>query len=88
MPGCRSVTGLSVLAVDDEAPSLDELTFLLVNSALVGPVARPPIATDALHRMHDELFDLVLLDIRMPGLDGLELARILSRSPSPRRSSS
>ena len=77
------MSGLSILAVDDEAPSLDELSYLLRSSALVGPVAVATNATDALLRVRDEQFDLVLLDIRMPGLDGLELARILARFAQP-----
>jgi DNA-binding LytR/AlgR family response regulator len=75
--------GLSVLAVDDEPPALDELTFLLENSALVSSVRAARSATDALHYMHDEHYDVVLLDIAMPGLDGLELARVLSRFSHP-----
>jgi len=75
--------GLSVLAVDDETPALDELTFLLENSTLVSSVRSAKSATDALHYMHDERYDVVLLDIAMPGLDGLELARVLSRFSHP-----
>jgi DNA-binding LytR/AlgR family response regulator len=75
--------GLSVLAVDDETPALDELTFLLENSTLVSSVRAAKSATDALHFMHDEHYDVVLLDIAMPGLDGLELARVLSQFSHP-----
>ncbi len=78
-----AVTGLSILAVDDEAPSLDELSYLLGRSPLVEHVAVAHSATDALRRLHDEEFDAVLLDIRMPGLDGMELARVLGRFASP-----
>lgn len=77
------MTGLSILAVDDEAPSLDELSYLLESSPLVERVAVARSATDALRRLRDEDFDAVLLDIRMPGLDGMELARVLSRFSSP-----
>jgi DNA-binding LytR/AlgR family response regulator len=77
------VIGLTVLAVDDEAPALDELTFLLENSALVRSVRAVKSATDALHYLHDEHYDVVLLDIAMPGLDGLEFARVLSRFSQP-----
>jgi DNA-binding LytR/AlgR family response regulator len=77
------MTGLAVLAVDDESPALDELTFLLENSALVRSVRAVRSATDALHYMHDESYDVVLLDIAMPGLDGLELARVLARFSHP-----
>lgn len=74
--------GLSILAVDDEAPSLDELSYLLHRSPLVEHVAVARSATDALRRLRDEEFDAVLLDVRMPGLDGMELARVLGRFAS------
>jgi DNA-binding LytR/AlgR family response regulator len=75
--------GLSVLAVDDEPPALDELTFLLESSALVRSVRAAKSVTDALHYMHDEHYDVILLDIAMPGLDGLELARVVSQFSHP-----
>ena len=77
------MSGLSVLAVDDETPSLDELSYLLQRSPLVGRVAVARNATDALRRLRDEELDAVLLDIRMPGLDGIELARVLARFSVP-----
>lgn len=77
------MTGISILAIDDEAPSLDELSYLLDSSPLVGRVAVARSATAGLRRLRDEEFDAVLLDIRMPGLDGMELARVLARFASP-----
>ncbi|MHB1853185.1 MAG: LytR/AlgR family response regulator transcription factor [Acidimicrobiales bacterium] len=77
------MSGLSILAVDDETPSLDELSYLLHKSALVGRVVVAQHATDALRHLRDQEFDAVLLDIRMPGLDGMELARVLARFSSP-----
>ena len=77
------MSGLSILAVDDEAPSLDELSYLLERSALVERVAVARGATEGLRRLRDEEFDVVLLDIRMPGLDGMELARVLGRFATP-----
>lgn len=77
------MTGLSVLAVDDEPPALDELSYLLERSAMVARVATARSATDGLRLLHDEQFDVVLLDIHMPGLDGMELARVFERFASP-----
>jgi DNA-binding LytR/AlgR family response regulator len=74
---------LSVLAVDDELPSLDELSFLLRSCDLVGPVTLAHNATEALKCLRADRFDVVLLDIRMPGLDGLDLARVLGRFSQP-----
>lgn len=77
------MSGLSILAVDDEAPSLDELSYLLQISPLVEHVSVARSATEALRRLRDGEFDAVLLDIRMPGLDGMELARVLARFTTP-----
>lgn len=74
---------LSILALDDEAPSLDELSYLLERSLLVGRVTVASNATEGLRRLRDEEFDVVLLDIRMPGLDGMELARVLGHFARP-----
>jgi DNA-binding LytR/AlgR family response regulator len=76
-------TGLSVLAVDDETPALDELVYLLRNSAMASHVRAVSSATDALRHLHDEHFDVVLLDIAMPGMDGLELARVVAQFSHP-----
>ncbi len=77
------MTGLAILTVDDEGPALDELSYLLERSSRVGRVAVASSATEGLRRLRDEAFDVVLLDIRMPGLDGLELAHVLNRFATP-----
>ncbi|MFL6129560.1 MAG: LytR/AlgR family response regulator transcription factor [Mycobacteriales bacterium] len=74
---------LRVLAVDDEPPALDELVYLLGADARVGSVAAAGDATEALRVLRDGEVEAVFLDIRMPGLDGLELARVLRRFASP-----
>lgn len=76
-------SGLSVLAVDDESPALDELAYLLKNSAMVSHLRAVGSATDALRHLHDERYDVVLLDIAMPGMDGLELARVVAQFSHP-----
>jgi DNA-binding LytR/AlgR family response regulator len=74
---------LVVLAVDDEPPALDELAYLLNADSRVAYVHRAGDATEALRVLRDTEVDAVFLDIRMPGLDGMELARILHRFARP-----
>jgi DNA-binding LytR/AlgR family response regulator len=74
---------LSVLAVDDEPPALDELAYLLGADPRVFAVFTAGDATEALRVLRDTEVDAVFLDIRMPGLDGMELARVLRRFARP-----
>ncbi|MDE3204641.1 MAG: response regulator transcription factor [Acidobacteriota bacterium] len=74
---------LSALAVDDEAPALDELEYLLRSSDLVGDVVAVRSATEALRQLRDRAFDVVVLDIAMPGLGGMELASVLAQFSEP-----
>jgi DNA-binding LytR/AlgR family response regulator len=78
-----STPTLDVLVVDDEAPALDDLAYLLREHPDVGSVTTAANATEALRRLRDGSFDAIFLDIRMPGLDGLELARVLGRFAKP-----
>ncbi len=75
--------GLRVLVVDDEAPAREELAFLLSRDDLVGEVVTVARAEDALRRLGGGDVDVVLSDVHMPGLDGLDLARAVSRLASP-----
>jgi DNA-binding LytR/AlgR family response regulator len=69
---------LRVLVVDDEAPARDELAFLLRADARVTDVRTAGNAAHALVLLNDESADVVFCDIKMPGLDGVELARVVS----------
>lgn len=73
----REPGALRALAVDDEPPALDELAFLLGRDERVGEVRTCSTATEALLVLQSESFDVVLLDVAMPGLTGLELASVL-----------
>lgn len=83
MTHTTSSAPLDVLAVDDEKPALDELTFLLRGQDGVGEVHSAQDATTALRMLRSRRVDAVFLDIDMPGLDGLELAGILSEFATP-----
>lgn len=75
---------LRVLIVDDEALARTRLRTLLGDckapaAVLTGEAANAPAAIDWLQR---ETFDVALLDIHMPGADGLTLARTLRSLPN------
>lgn len=74
---------MKILAVDDEPPALDELAYLLRADPRVNKVYTAGDATEALRALRDTDVDAVFLDIRMPGLDGMELARVLRRFARP-----
>lgn len=77
---------LRILIVDDEAPARQRLTDLLGDCAtglaveIAGEAAN---GLDALKRVEQRAVDAVLLDIRMPGMDGLECAAHLNRLTNP-----
>ena len=74
---------MRVLVIDDERPALDELAFLLDRDARVDAVITADSATEALRVLQEQSVDAVFTDIRMPGLTGLDLARVLSRFRVP-----
>jgi DNA-binding LytR/AlgR family response regulator len=78
----RSVP-LRVLVVDDERPALDELAFLLDKDERVSEVLTSDSASEALRLLHATSVDAVFLDIAMPGLTGLELAKVLAQFKEP-----
>jgi DNA-binding LytR/AlgR family response regulator len=71
--------GLKILAVDDEPRALADLARLLRATPGVAGVECASDGEDALRRVASASFDAVFLDVRIPGLDGLELARVLRR---------
>jgi DNA-binding LytR/AlgR family response regulator len=75
--------GLRVLAVDDERPALDDLARLLHGSPAVSEVVVAGSGGEALRSLADHRFDAIFLDVRMPDIDGLELASVLDQFASP-----
>ncbi|MFN0074596.1 MAG: LytR/AlgR family response regulator transcription factor [Chloroflexota bacterium] len=70
---------MRVLIVDDEPPARAEMRYMLEKIGEVGPVDDAETAIDALARLQEEHYDLVLLDIRMPGLSGLDAVKVINR---------
>ena len=74
---------LRVLIVDDEPPARERLRSMLVEFGdfeVAGEAGHGEQALDMVDRL---LPDIVLLDVRMPGVDGLEVARQLAILPEP-----
>jgi two-component system response regulator AlgR len=69
---------LKVVIVDDEPLARARLRELLGEQAGVTVVAEAADGHAALHACAEQQPDLVLLDIQMPGIDGLETARHLA----------
>ncbi|MCB7135877.1 LytR/AlgR family response regulator transcription factor [Cellulosimicrobium marinum] len=75
---------LDVLVADDEQPVLDDLVRLLRADPHVRSVRTASSGSEALRVLAADPLDAAFLDIHMPGLSGLDLARALSRfSPRP-----
>ncbi|MBI1174417.1 MAG: response regulator [Sideroxydans sp.] len=77
---------LTVFVVDDEPPARNRIKELLLDCAqqlpleLVGEAGNGREALDKLSEVHA---DVVLMDIRMPQMDGLELALHLNKLERP-----
>jgi two-component system response regulator AlgR len=77
---------LAVFIVDDEPPARNRLKDLLTDCAeqlpltLVGEAGNGVEALDKLSEVHA---DVVLMDIRMPQMDGIELAQHLNKLHKP-----
>jgi DNA-binding LytR/AlgR family response regulator len=77
------MSGLRVLAVDDVPPALDELGRMLRECPEVAEVTAVGDPLGAVKCIQAGRFDAAFLDIAMPGLDGLELASLLSKLHTP-----
>ena len=77
---------LRVLIVDDEAPARSRLKELLQDCAASQPLALVGEAAtghEVLEFLAQHEVDVVLLDIRMPGMDGIEAAQHMQKLPRP-----
>jgi len=77
---------LVVVIVDDEAPARERLRDLLGDIAAEQPTRLAGMAAggvEALALLERDRVDLILTDIRMPVMDGIELARHAARLEKP-----
>lgn len=74
---------LKALVVDDEAPARSELRYLLGEAGGVEVVGEANNATEALQLIKAIPYDVIFLDIHMPGVSGVQLAEALAAHPRP-----
>ena len=68
---------LNCIAVDDEPLALGLVSSFVEQTPFLNLVGRFSSAVEALKVIHTEKIDVVFLDIQMPDLNGIELARVL-----------
>ncbi|MDP3088475.1 MAG: LytTR family DNA-binding domain-containing protein [Methylotenera sp.] len=76
-------SSLKLLIADDEAPARNRLRELLSDMSEVKIVAEAKNGQQALNLSNEHQPDIVLLDIRMPDMDGIEAARHLQKMSKP-----
>ena len=77
------MNAIRALLVDDEAPARSELRFLLGEHPEVQVVGEAASAAEALALAKAMHYDVLFLDVQMPGLTGLEAAPLVREQPRP-----
>src|SRR5688572_29236838 len=71
-----------VLLVDDDELGAEAYATYCTSEGLDTRTAAN--ATDALQQLRDELADVVVLDVTMPGMNGIDLLNLLREDPETR----
>lgn len=74
---------IRALIVDDEAPARSELRYLLAGHPQIEVVGEAASAPEALELARELRYDVVFLDVEMPGLTGLEAAPLVRERRDP-----
>jgi two-component system, LytTR family, response regulator AlgR len=74
---------MRILIVDDEPPARERLRSMLVEAGGFEVAGEAGNGEQALRLVDTLEPDIVLLDVRMPGIDGLEVARHLATQDEP-----
>jgi CheY-like chemotaxis protein len=76
--------GIHVLAVDDEPDSLELLRTVLEGAGATVSTSRS--GPEALDAIRHKVLDVLIADVGMPGMDGLQLIRQVRQMQEPTRS--
>lgn len=70
----------SILVVEDNQMNMELVVFLLESNGM--KVTQAFDGPEALELLKNNLFDLILLDIQLPGMDGLEVLKNIKEKPA------
>lgn len=71
---------VSILIVDDHPVVCAGLASMLSTQPMLNVVGASTTGEEAFERLHRERIDLMLLDLRMPGMNGIETLKIVKRA--------
>ncbi len=74
---------MRVLVVDDEALVRSELVYALGKAGGEIEISEAPDAVEALRILAGARYDVVFLDVSLPGLSGLEATKVINALPAP-----
>lgn len=74
---------IDVLVADDEHPAREELVHLLRADERIGEICTAASGAEALRLLSERAVSIAFLDIHMPGLSGLDLARAVAGLVAP-----
>ena len=76
----KALTGIRVLLAEDDITNRNLIRAVLEDAGI--PVTMVPDGEIALAALQKESFDLVLMDIQMPGMDGIAATKIIRKDPN------
>src|SRR5258708_11226791 len=76
---------INCIAVDDEPLALGLVCSFIEQTPFLNIIGRYSSAVEALKAIHTQKIDVIFLDIQMPDLNGIELARVLDHGTNPNK---
>jgi two-component system, LytTR family, response regulator LytT len=74
---------VNVVVADDEAPAVEALAYLLAQDSRIEEIHKATSGAEALRALERHDVDALFLDIHMPALTGLDIAKVISRFSRP-----
>ena len=74
---------VNVVIADDEFPAVEALAYLLSRDPRIENIYKAMSGAEALRALESQDVDALFLDIHMPALSGLDIARVISRFSRP-----